>query len=765
MNHDISGRIEQKVNLKRLESLYELIKRMNSVDNLSELFEFVIDRVLSLTGGQQGLLLLNNDEQTQGLGTIAASRGFELDKPSLAQALELVSTTVINDVLKQGKPRLIVDLYADGRYEGAVSKNTARFKKIRSVLAVPLKAEEQLVGLIYIDHTREAAFDQSDLDFLNAFASQAALSIYRTRQHDQKIKELTLLNELSRSIVQVLDLNEVLTRIVDEATRMLNVETGSVLLLDKSKSEMLFSISVSKGKRVDIPIRLRIGQGIAGWVVSEGQPIYVNDVSQEPRWFGEVEEDFETSSILCVPLKLNGRVLGALQVLNKKKPYSFGSSDVALLSAFAAWATIAIENARLFEEARQVRQLRILHEAALALSSTLDLDTILSIGLEKSLTVLRAEAGAIRLINVPLFLHDSSNKTNQSLSQTLNLTAPQAQILAEYSELVLHHQVDEVIIIDQSHPMPNILGSANLLKKLGIEALALTSIKVGQEITGILATINVQPHTYNVEEINLLGSLTQIIGLAVQNACLYDERVRAFQHLAAEQQRRIAAETRGAMATIILDMAHTMNNILGALRVWAQKLEIASLTKPQAMLTQFKKEITQIRQNTEEAIILISNMTGPLEEPEIAPTEVNVCLAKAIQSCWWPDHIHLHTDIATNLPLVKANAKRLETVFHNVLSNATQALGSQSGDVFVQTRALPNDWVEISITDNGPGIPFALKDLIFEPGVSSKEGGLGIGLWLVQTFIHQFGGQIELVDSGSGKTTFIITLQPMKIRN
>jgi len=820
-------------------------------------------------------------------------------------------------------------LYADGRYE-RISRNTIQFKNIRSVLAVPLKAEDQLVGLIYIDHSREAAFDESDLDLLNAFASQAALSIYRTRQHQRQIKELTLLNELSRSIVQVLDLDEVLTRIVDEATRMLNVETGSVLLLERNKSEMLFSISVSKGKRVDIPIRLRIGQGLAGWAVSEGQPIFVNDVSQDPRWFGEVEEGFETNSILCVPLKLKGRVLGALQVLNKKGPYGFGSSDVALLSAFAASATIAIENARLFQEARQVRQLRILHEAALALSSTFDLNRILGIGLEKSLTALRAEAGAISLINAPTLSYPSSAKANQSLFKTLNLTAQQTELLTQFAKLVHQHPINQVMIIDRVHPSDDFPDGVELLNHLGIEVLALTLIK-GQEINGLLAIINIEPQIYNAEEINLLESMTHIIGLAVQNAVhynqvraqalqlsylneigtaltrsldiahvlkviiegvnallatehvfvflvdaetnelvlrygnefkvqdplgfetpkglpwleiadwvlvnnypvlisdgvsdppelrplvdrigtpaisilgvplriedqvigvvetvnigggqvnhqdqallieltrwaaialenarLYDERVRAYQHLAAEQQRRIAAETRGAMATIILDMAHTMNNILGAIRVWVGKLESAALTKPHMSVGQFKKEVNQIRQNTQEAIKLIGNMTGPLEVPEITPTDVHICLVKAIQSCWWPEHIRLHTDYALSLPLVKANAKRLETVFHNLLANATQAIGTQNGDVYVQTRQTANGLVEIIFTDNGPGVSPKILNSIFEPGVSSKEGGLGIGLWLVQTFIRQFGGQIQLTSSEAGRTIFVIMLQ------
>ena len=237
---------EQNMTLERLKSLYELIGRMNSVYDLSELLEFVMERALSLTGGRQGLLLLSDDYERK-LQHIAVARGKELATQQLEQALNFVSTTVIKDVLDRGEPRLIADLQTDQRYEGATSEATLLFKKVRSVLAVPLKVEAQLVGLIYIDHPRQDIFGQGDLDFLSAFASQAALAINRAQQHQRQVEELTLLNELSRSVVQVLDLNEVLTRIVNEAIRMLNVETGSVLLLDETTSELVFATSVSLG--------------------------------------------------------------------------------------------------------------------------------------------------------------------------------------------------------------------------------------------------------------------------------------------------------------------------------------------------------------------------------------------------------------------------------------------------------------------------------------------------------------------------------------
>lgn len=923
---------EQIMTVERLESLYELIGRMNSVYDLQELLEFVVDRALSLTGGRRGLLLLSDDYERK-LQHVAVIQGEKLRKQQLEQALEFVSTTVIKDVLDQGEPRLVTDLRVDERYEGLVSQATHQIKQVRSVLAVPLKIEEQLVGLVYIDHPQQAVFGPSDLDFLSAFASQAALAINRAKEHQRQIEKLTQLNELSRSVVEVLDLDQVLTRIVHEATRMLNVESGSVLLLDEvtaeptSSGELIFATSISNGRRVDIPTRLRQDQGIAGWVISTGELACVNDVSQDPRWFGEVETGFTTRSLLAVPLKLNGRVLGVLQVLNKKSPAGFSPGDITLLAAFAASATIAIENARLFREAQQAHQLRALNEMALTLSSTLDLNTILNTGLEQALSVLRADAGAISLTHAQDPTGPPAIQASRGLSRNPALAEGQAGLLNRLSLSVLKDSVDEVLIIDNAHPQPDSEDTA--LVNSGVQAIAMAPIKIGKQIGGALAVMSNTPHTYGTDETDLLISIARLIGLAVQNAThynqvrtqairlsyfnevgtaltssldlahvlkviiegvntmletertsvflidpetnelvlrysnegdanirlpapwqgiagwvathdkpalvndtlsdprhlrqvsfetgyeahsilcvplkvegqvigvvevlnktdgeqfnhyhqlllveltrwaaiaihnarLFDERVQAYQRLNTEQQRRIAAETRAAMAAVILNMAHTMNNVVGAIRVWVSTLEEATLSTPQLPLAKFQTKVRQIRQNAEEAIKLISKITDPLQQATVAPTDVHACLAGAIQSCWWPDNVYLRKDYGHHVPLVKANAKRLQAVFHNLLSNAIQALAEEGGEIRLFTRPTAGGWAEIIIADDGPGIPAELQESIFNPGVSGKADGLGIGLWLAETFIHQFDGHIDFSSTPGKGTTFVVTLQPLE---
>jgi GAF domain-containing protein len=136
MNPNTPEKPEQNMTAERLQSLYELIGRMNSVYELQELLDFVVDRALSLTHGSRGVLLLCEDGQPEPK-QVAVVRGQELDKAQLEKTLKFISTTIIKDVLNKGEPRLVADLLTDERYENMASDMTLRFKRTRSVLAVP----------------------------------------------------------------------------------------------------------------------------------------------------------------------------------------------------------------------------------------------------------------------------------------------------------------------------------------------------------------------------------------------------------------------------------------------------------------------------------------------------------------------------------------------------------------------------------------------------------------------------------------------------
>ncbi|MGD8399121.1 MAG: GAF domain-containing protein, partial [Anaerolineae bacterium] len=166
--------------------------------------------------------------------------------------------------------------------------------------------------------------------------------------------EVMVMNRIGQVITSVLDLKQALGAIGDHAQRLLDVAATSVVLYDDETGDLWFGAASGREAEHIEGRRLTHGQGIIHWVVENGQPAIVNDVAQNPGFSSEWDQqaDFTTTSILCVPLRSKGRTIGAIEALNKASG-RFDEEDLTLLASLAAWAAVAIENARLHHRTQQ----------------------------------------------------------------------------------------------------------------------------------------------------------------------------------------------------------------------------------------------------------------------------------------------------------------------------------------------------------------------------------------------------------------------------
>lgn len=175
-----------------------------------------------------------------------------------------------------------------------------------------------------------------------------------TTDSSEKIKQLNTLIKLSALINSSLDIAEIRKKAIEAATKLVNTEAGSLLFLDEETDDLYFDVAIGeKGERVKT-IRLKKGQGIAGWVAENNEPVIVNDVCNDPRFFKGADEKsgFTTKSMICVPVKTKHKLVGVLQAINKKGA-SFNADDLELLAALSNQIAVAIENARLYDELRE----------------------------------------------------------------------------------------------------------------------------------------------------------------------------------------------------------------------------------------------------------------------------------------------------------------------------------------------------------------------------------------------------------------------------
>jgi Nif-specific regulatory protein len=169
---------------------------------------------------------------------------------------------------------------------------------------------------------------------------------------------LARLIEISRLLTSAVDLDHLLSLILKTSSQLVGSEDSSLLLLDPATNELVFVMAHgSVGDKLKM-VRLKPGEGLAGWVVQHGKPLLVNDVEQDSRFSGKVDKmtGFRTKAILAVPLQDHGRTTGVLEVLNPRKDRKFNQEDLELLSAFAAHASVAIRNARLLSSIKEANR-------------------------------------------------------------------------------------------------------------------------------------------------------------------------------------------------------------------------------------------------------------------------------------------------------------------------------------------------------------------------------------------------------------------------
>lgn len=180
-------------------------------------------------------------------------------------------------------------------------------------------------------------------------------AMLRVRAMEQELlqhtHELAALNEINKAITSSLDLDQILSQAMHGIREILHVEAGSLLLLDEDDGSLEFKKILSGSQERIVGFKLKPGEGIAGHVVQKGEPLLVLDAQNDPRFCPRIDEaiGFVTRSILCVPLKVKDKIIGAIEVINKLDG-QFDENDLWLLNYMAGSVAIALENARLYTE-------------------------------------------------------------------------------------------------------------------------------------------------------------------------------------------------------------------------------------------------------------------------------------------------------------------------------------------------------------------------------------------------------------------------------
>jgi PAS domain S-box-containing protein len=350
---DISERVRAEHTLRQrtaqLEALRQVGLELTTQLDPNALLRSIVSRAVELLGGSGGGIDLYRPDRD--LLEWAASAAVNL---TLSGTAPHRGEGLVGRVWETGEP-LIVDDYQHWEGRAAIFEDYS----FTAIVGVPVRWGDDFLGVLVVVSNTPRAFAPTDAELLSLFATQAAITIQNARLFEMERKrtaQLAAVAQVAEQITAILSLDDLLRETVELIVEAFGHYHVAIMLLDAEANELVFEVSA--GAHADQTLagfRQKVKEGMIGWAAHLGQTLLANDVTQEPRYITAYLT--ETRSELDVPLKHHDRVIGVLD-LQSKELNAFSQHDVLAMEALAGHIAAAVENARLYEQARQDAETR-----------------------------------------------------------------------------------------------------------------------------------------------------------------------------------------------------------------------------------------------------------------------------------------------------------------------------------------------------------------------------------------------------------------------
>ena len=633
---------------------------------------------------------------------------------------------------------------------------------------VPLNAGATTIGSMSLA-SRDPAVTYSDeqIALLQAIADQAAGAIVKARlleDSERSARQLALLNEVGRNLTALLDLPSLLDQILESAIEILNCEAGTLFLVDEETGELIFEVVKGPVAGELVGRRLPPGTGHVGRSVDTGEPAIVNEVRTTSGWSDDADQQtgFKTRDLLLVPMKVKGRVVGVVEVINRRDRMPFTREDQDLLTAFTSQAAVALENARLYtltdqKLAARVDELSVMQRIDRELNATLDVSRSMQITLDWALRQTGADAGLIGFVEpeglrvMASWGYTAELEPYKDQWMPLDLPGLQDAVEAEAPRQISRD------MLDATDPE----GEVRFGLLEDSRSLLVAPIRREEQVIAILMLESRQSEVWTEDTRGFLSRLTDHAAIAISNAQLF-----------AQVQAADLAKTE-----FVSQVSHELKNPMTSMRGYTDLL-ISGAVGP---VSDAQKNFLQtIRANVNRMATIVGDLADisriesghlRLEFTAVQIADVVDEVQRAQQRNIEEKDQHLEIRIPADLPHVWGDRTRLVQILINLVSNANKYT-PEGGHIVIEAEHTENRWdpdgapevVRVSVIDNGLGMTPEDQAKIFTKFFRSEDPkareapGTGLGLNITRNLVEMQGGKIWFESEYGQGTTFSFTI-------
>jgi GAF domain-containing protein len=731
---------------REAEELARVARSLTATLDMRAVGERIVTSVRELFGVKASTLrLLQPDGSLRALASAGEAFSTRSGEDVLVAGTGLASVAVA-----EGRPIWSADVLNEPRIRLTDQMRDYQLRSgDRSMIAVPLRAHETIIGSLGLADRTGRIYSDSEVALAQTFADQAALALENARlfeETEQRAQEQAVLNAIAMATSQSLHLDELLQISLDRVLDVTGRDKGYIRLKDpiSGKLRLVAHRGISK-EYVEVLVHRRTPGGKSDQVLESGEVLVINDpegacLKEETRREGR-------HCLIWVPLKARGTVVGLLN-LSTEQPIPFAHREVELLQAIGNVIGVALENARLFQSTQQaLERVRALHEIDNAITSTLDLRTVLDVLMEKIDLVLPYSATTVRLFNEasgflePIACRNLNEKEWKADKWRGGRGIPNVVFESKAPWTVRNVQTDPSIKDTE------FFRKHSLVSYLGVPLV------VKAEILGVLGFYTREEHDFSAEEVEFLTTLASEAAIAIHNSQLYEQSRRQAMEL-----ERSNAELEQFAYVASHDLQEPLRMVTGYTQLLAKRYG-DKLDQNANEYIDYAVDGAKRMQALIHDLLTYSRVGTRAKE--FAPTDCGAVVAETLRALQPAIEESAATVTHDPLPTVMGDESQLLQLFQNLIGNAIKYRGGKPPVVQVSCRQGDDHWL-FSVRDNGIGIDpkYAERIFVIFQRLHGRDqyAGTGIGLAVCKKIVERHGGKIW-VESELGKgATFYFTM-------